>query len=317
MKAQAERWTALDVFRGLVIFLMLPVNAAMDFERIPAWFKHAPGVGLTMPDLIMPAFLVALGLSSSLSLRRRLATRGALRTWGHALIRYALLFAFGTIGFFLVWRQKNWEILQMLGLTGALAFPFLFLPPKWRLAAAAALLVAVEALRPLFFGTSYQAWYDSGIGGPAGTFALAALPVAASALGEYLAPRPWKRRAASSGIIGAAALGLGLLLSLISPLTKHLLSPSYLLLTFGAALLALAAAELLVAAIGREPPLIGALGRNPLFAYMAGGILTLCIRGFLPDGASSLLAWASSLLVLLLIIVATAIMDSRRIWIKL
>ncbi len=317
MQAQAERWTALDVFRGLVIFLMLPVNAAMDFERIPAWFKHAPALGLTMPDLIMPAFLVALGLSSSLSLRRRLAAKGALKTWGHALIRYALLFAFGTIGFFMVWKQKNWEILQMLGLTGALAFPFLFLKPQWRLTAAAALLVAVEALRPLFFEASYRAWYDSGIGGPAGTFALAALPIAASALGEYLAPQSWKRRALSSAIVGVAAFGLGLLLSLISPITKHLLSPSYLLLTFGTALLALAAAELLVASLRREPPLIAALGRNPLFAYMAGGILTLCIRGFLPDAASAAFAWASSLLVLALIITATAIMDSRRIWIKL
>jgi predicted acyltransferase len=115
MESRTERWAALDAFRGFVFFLMLPVNAAMDFRGIPAWFKHAPSDGATMPDFIMPAFLIALD---------------------HAMLRYFALFAFGTVGFFLVWHQKSWEILQMLGMTGALAFPLLFLPPAWRLASA-------------------------------------------------------------------------------------------------------------------------------------------------------------------------------------
>jgi predicted acyltransferase len=317
MEKQSGRWVALDAFRGLVIFLMLPVNAAMDFAAIPAWFKHAPAEGATMPDFIMPAFLVALGLSSSLSLRRRIAAGGAPRTWGHALLRYGLLFLFGTIGFFLVWKQRNWEILQMLGATGALAFPFLFLPPPWRLASASALLLAVEALRPAFFDGSYRAWYESGIGGPAGTFALAALPIAASALGELLSPKPWKERALIAVLVGGILAAAGLLASLAIPLNKHLLSISYLLLTFGASLLALAAIELIVAAAGREPPLVGALGRNALFAYMAGGVLTLGIQALLPPGSAAWIAWAASLLVLAVIAAATRIMDAKRIWIKL
>lgn len=317
MDTRPPRWAALDAFRGLVIFLMLPVNAAMDFTLIPAWFKHARAEGITMPDFIMPAFLVALGLSSSLSLRRRLAADGAGRTWGHALLRYALLFAFGTIGFFLVWKQKNWEILQMLGATGALAFPFLFLPPRLRAVSAIALLAGVEALRPAFFEASYGVWYASGIGGPAGTFALAALPIAASALGELLAAKPWRERALAAGIVGAAAALVGLVASLALPLNKHLLSLSYLFLTFGAALLALAAVEAVVAIIGREPPLLGSLGRNPLFAYMAGGVLTLGVQALLPADSAPALAWTSSLLVLAAICALAAVMDSKRLWIKL
>jgi Uncharacterized conserved protein len=312
-----ERWTALDVFRGLVVFLMLPVNAAMDFAEIPAWFKHAPAEGLTMPDLIMPAFLVALGLSSSLSLERRLRKDGPARVWGHALFRYGLLFVFGSIGFFLVWKQRNWEVLQMLGATGAAAFPFLFLPPPWRAACAAAILAGVEALRPIFFDASYRAWYESGLGGPAGTFALAALPIAASALGQLIAGRPARKRTMVSGATGLGALICGLGLSFVQPISKHLLSASYLVLSFGAALLALAAMELLVRALGREPPLLGELGRNPLFAYMAGGVLTLGLRAFVPVQAALELAWTLSFGVLAVIAAIVSWMDAKRIYIKL
>jgi len=32
----AERWAALDNLRGLTVFLMIPVNAAMELDAIPA-----------------------------------------------------------------------------------------------------------------------------------------------------------------------------------------------------------------------------------------------------------------------------------------
>ena len=123
-----ERHAALDALRGLTVFLMIPVNAGMGFASIPAWLKHAPAAGLQLADFIMPAFLVALGISGSLSLGMRVSRDGLLRTSLHALYRYGLLFAFGSIGYFLVWKQGSWEVLQMLGATGALAFPFMFHP---------------------------------------------------------------------------------------------------------------------------------------------------------------------------------------------
>ena len=318
MKETRPRWFALDALRGLAVFLMLPVNAAMEFDRIPAWFKHAPGDGINMADFIMPAFLFSLGLSSSLSLKRRLAERGPARTAGHALFRYGLIFAFGTIGFFLVWKGNNWEILQMLGLTGILAFPFLFLKPIWRGVAALGILVCVEVLRPLLFGPAFQAWYASGIGGPLGTIPLAAVPIAASALGQALAGLPWAKRASVAAIAGAATLGLGLGLSFITAPNKHLLTPSYLFMTVGAAALALSCQECVIhLAKDRDIPVLGALGRNPLLAYMAGGILTLVIRSFLPAGLPAPAAWASSLATLAVMVLASALLDRRGLHIRL
>jgi predicted acyltransferase len=317
-RAGAGRWTALDALRGLAVFLMLPINTALDFERIPDWFKHAPGQGIYLADFVMPAFLFSLGLSSSLSFRRRLAEKGLARTAGHALFRYGLIFLFGTIGFFLVWKRENWEILQMLGLTGLATFPFLFLKPVWRAAAALALLAAVEALRPSVFGPAFGAWYRSGIGGPLGTIPLAAIPIAASALGEAISGLSWKGRAAGAALAGVLALGAGLALSRLSAPDKHLLTPSYLLVALGAAALALACLEALVrAAGGADIPLLGALGRNPLLAYMAGGILTLAARAILPPGAEEGLAWAASLATLAIMVPACALLDRRGLRLRL
>lgn len=74
----------------------------------------------------------------------------------------------------------------MLGLAGALALPFLFLPPAWRAAAAAALI--------------------------AGAIPLAAIPIAASALGEILRSRSLGKRAATAAAVGSVCLGAGLAL---------------------------------------------------------------------------------------------------------
>jgi predicted acyltransferase len=296
---------------------MLPVNAGMEFESFPAWMKHAPAEGITMADFIMPAFLFALGVSSSFSLRRRLREKGLARTLLLALRRYGLLVVFGTIGFVAVWGSRSWEILQMLGMAGALAFPFLFLPPALRAASAAALLALVQALRPAFFDAAFRAWYESGIGGPAGALPLAAIPIAASALGEWLRGRSWGGRAAAATAVGAACAVAGVGLSFLVPLDKHMLSASYLVLTFGAASLGLGLLTLLdQPAQGRLPPL-GALGRNPLLAYMLGGVLTLGLRAWAPRGAPPAAAWGWTLGVLAAVTAACLVLDWKRVWIRL
>ena len=296
---------------------MLPVNAGMELANFPAWMKHAPGPGLTMADLIMPAFLFALGISSSFSLRRRLAEKGVGKTVLHALRRYGLLFVFGTIGFVAVWGSRNWEILQMLGMAGALSFPFLFLPPAWRARPRPRLLPACRLLRPAFFDGAFRAWYGSGIGGPAGAIPLAAIPIAASALGELLRGWSWERRAAASAIVGAACLALGIGLGLLIPVDKHMLSTSYLLLSFGAASLALAGLTLLDPLLGDRLPPLGSLGRNPLLAYMLGGVLTLALRAWVPVSVGAATAWGCSLGVLAVVTGTALLLDWKKVWIRL
>ena len=55
-RAPRQRWESLDDLRGLAFLVMAPVNVAATFTAIPAWFKHAPADGLTLPDFVVPAF---------------------------------------------------------------------------------------------------------------------------------------------------------------------------------------------------------------------------------------------------------------------
>ena len=117
---------------------------------------------------------------------------------------------------------------------------------------------------------------------------------------------------------GVVTLGLGLGLSLFTAPNKHLLTPAYLLITVGAAALALSVLEVVIHLVkDHDIPILGALGRNPLLAYMAGGVLTLVIRSFLPPGLELSLAWAASLATLAVMILVSLFLDRKGMHLRL
>jgi predicted acyltransferase len=320
-----ERWDALDDMRGLAVLVMVPVNVAATFVSIPAWFKHAPAAGLTIADLVVPVFLFSLGLSASFSFKSRVAKRGLGRTFLHALVRYAVLFAFGTIGIILVdpglaapWHSgAGWEVLQMLGATGLFSFFFLLLPPWPRLAAAALVLAAVEALRPVGLGSLMRGWYDTGLAGPWGTFSLSFFAVSASFLGELVKEAKSGTRTLASGLMAGGMAVAGGVALLFFPPSKHLLSLSYILLG-GAVSSALLAALVVWREHLKWPlPLVGSLGRNPLLLYMLHAVLGVALHAMVPDNVAAWEAWAASLAVLAVCTVVAVVLDRRKISIKL
>jgi predicted acyltransferase len=97
--AATPRWDALDVFRGLVIMLMLLNLTPGSWATHYSWLEHAKWEGGTLIDMVAPGFLFCIGCALPLSFARRAAkgaTRGALLK--HVVRRAALLVA---IGFFL------------------------------------------------------------------------------------------------------------------------------------------------------------------------------------------------------------------------
>ena len=312
-----QRWGALDDLRGLAVLVMVPVNVAAPFTAIPGWFKHAPADGLTIADLVVPVFLFSLGLSSSFSFATRLRDRGALRTILHAFLRYALLFVFGVIGILFVDTGARWEMLETLGLTGFFSFFFLFLPAWPRCAAAVLLLAAVEVLRPLGLGSLMTPWYGSGLGGPWGTFSLSFFVIVASALGQVLKEATAARRILVAGSAAAILCVAGLLSLIWIPFSKHLLSLSYILFTCGiaAALLVLLVTATEVAHL--RVPLLGSLGRNPLLLYMLHAVLGVLLLLVVPVGADAVVAWLSTLAVLVVCSVIAVVLDRRGWLVKL
>ena len=245
------------------------------------------------------------------------------KTFLHALVRYAVLFAFGTIGVILVDSGPGhsggpgWEVLQMLGATGLFSFFFLLLPPWPRLGAAALLLAAVEVLRPLGLGTLMGGWYDSGLGGPWGTFSLSFFVICASALGEMVKEAKSGTRVLTSALTAVGMAFAGGIALLFFPPSKHLLSLSYILL--GGAISSALLAVLVVwrERLGWPLPLVGSLGRNPLLLYMLHAVLGLAVHALRPDNVAAWEAWSLSLAVLAVCIAAAVVLDRRKIFIKL
>ena len=319
------RWEALDDLRGLAVLVMVPVNIAATFVAMPAWFKHAPADGLTIADLVVPVFLFSLGLSASFSFAARRARVGFGRTFLHALVRSAVLFAFGTIGVILVnpghgapWQPgAGWEVLQMLGATGLFSFFFLLLPPWPRLGAAALLLAAVEALRPAGLGALMRGWYDTGLAGPWGTFSLSFFAITASALGEMVKDAASGRRILASSLMAGAMGAAGAVSLLFFPPSKHLLSLSYILLGG-----AVSCGLLAVLVVWRERlrwplPFTGSLGRNPLLLYMLHAVLGLALHALAPDDVAAWEAWVLSLAVLAVCTAVAVVLDRRKLFVKL
>ena len=66
------RLLSLDAFRGFVILAMIWVNYIGEMPAIPYWLKHTgpKADGITLPDLVFPAFLFIVGIAVPLALHK-------------------------------------------------------------------------------------------------------------------------------------------------------------------------------------------------------------------------------------------------------
>jgi len=76
MGISQERFTALDVFRGMTICFMIIVNAPGSGADVWTPLDHAPWIGFTPTDLVFPSFLFAVGNALSFS-QKKLETNAA------------------------------------------------------------------------------------------------------------------------------------------------------------------------------------------------------------------------------------------------
>lgn len=75
METTARRNGAIDMFRGMVMVLMVTVNDFWKVQDVPHWLEHfdimEDGMGLS--DIVYPMFLFAMGMSVPYALDRRAA----------------------------------------------------------------------------------------------------------------------------------------------------------------------------------------------------------------------------------------------------
>lgn len=275
----SRRLLSLDVLRGLTVIGMILVNAAAglhygDGIAVYPLLLHAQWAGLTLADLVFPAFLMIVGVSIPLAMAQTAAGRASPAPFGPILWRVARLFLLGLLLSNLFWIQnpdgmswRFWGVLQRIGLVyGACAILFHLTGPKVRLGLIVAILVLYWplSLMPGLDGLAADIWqpgHNFGasldrlllgdhnyVKGPAGydpEGLLSTLPAIAHGLigvmiGEFLSRRQgagaaW-RLAAAGAVMLAVGIGWGLVFSII----KDIWSSSFALATCGLTTLALA-----------------------------------------------------------------------------
>jgi predicted acyltransferase len=269
------RLASLDVLRGSAVVGMILVNsaAAMNWTAKGAVYPlllHSEWNGLTLADFVFPAFLTMVGVSIPFSLRSASIERGAvLRILSRAGRLLLLGFLLSNLYWFQDFRAGDWRllgVLQRIGLVyGASAMLFLGLSARARLAIAATLLLLywLIVLLPSGDGLVTDLWtrghnfagyVDRFVLGPhlyvrgpegydpegiLGTLPALAQGLIGVAVGERLA----KQQEGGTGILalaGGVMLAAGLAWSLVFPIVKDIWSSSFVLVTSGATILALA-----------------------------------------------------------------------------
>jgi predicted acyltransferase len=329
------RLVSLDVLRGIAVVGMIVVNSAAylkyvdRFDAYPV-LLHSDWAGITLADLVFPAFLVTVGASIPLSLGA--AETGGLHRGTAAKIfwRSVRLVIAGLLISNLYWLAdfahsefRPFGVLQRIGLCYfAAALLYLIAGWRFRLGLAALVLLLYWPLTLIPFpdghtnlyaaGANFVSWFDRAalgvhvyVKGPLGydpEGILSTLPAIAQTLlgtvaGEWLL-RHRERRAAPRmmTLAGVALLLLGAVWSPFFPPVKNIWTGSYVLITTGAALLAWALCHWALDVKRRTiwgTDFFVAFGLNAIFAYILHELASLMLAG---DGMRWFYGVASRLL---------------------
>jgi predicted acyltransferase len=270
--AQSQRLVSLDLLRGLAVIGMILVNEMAGMQPpVYRLLLHSHWDGLTIADIVFPAFLFMVGVSIPLSLRGRDEA-----DYSRILWRTARLLLLGFILSNLFWLSQfssgSWRlfgVLQRIGLVYcACAVMSLNLKPRTRLIIAAAILIFYWPLTyiPTLDGVPTDLWLRGrnfvgsvdrvllGAGnhiyvqGPEGydpEGLLGTLPAIAQgligvAVGEFVLHTQGVRRLRALAMAGAAMLLVGIAWGFVFPIVKDIWSSTFVLVTTGVSLLALA-----------------------------------------------------------------------------
>lgn len=253
----------IDQYRGALTILMVAGNFIAGVAAIPAWLKHAPDLGLTVADVVAPAFVFVIGLTFRDSFRRRACvSRGA--AYRHFVVRYLSLIGIGAIisaGSTSVAHQpEDWGVLQALGVAGLLCLMVVSLDTSARIACGLALLAGYGYLLHHGAGATVRAEVHGGL---VGALAWGAMLILATGVVDLM------RRGRRSAALTCAVLAVvSVSVATVDPISKHRVSPSYVFVC-----LTLSAVVWLILDNFRGPHsgrdgLLCWWGENPLLLYL-------------------------------------------------
>jgi predicted acyltransferase len=267
---------------------------------IPAWLKHAPDIGLTVIDLIAPFFIFAIGLTYRAAFHRRLEREGAFKTYIYFLTRYLAIIGLGAIisaGETAVGENPSgidWGVLQAIGMAGLVTLLVIRLPSLYRWLIGAAILVVYQVVLDRFF---LDFTLRSPHGGLYGSLDWSAMLILSTALADLFHGSERAKKLFPWVSVVILAVGVGL--AFLSPVSKHRVSSSYVLITLGISALLFLVFHILAERLNWQGRLLVTWGKNPLTLYFLHYFL---IGLFFLPGIPFLYTAAPSWLVILEII---------------
>jgi len=328
-----DRLTSLDFFRGVTMFLLVgEATGLYEHLRAPeltgtllGWIgwqlEHHPWNGLHFWDLVQPFFMFIVGVAMPFSFGKRWQRGDSWsKTLRHALIRSGLLLLFGW-GLYCIGPGRLtfelWNVLAQLSFTYLVAFLLMRKPARVQIGVTFLLLIATELLyrlwpvagfnQPFLPDHGFGAWVDLKLMHKLSEghwAAFNALPTTAHTMWGVLAGQVLKssraplhkiRLLAIAGIIGVVC---GYALNPLTPIIKRICTSSFVIVSGGWCLLALALSYWLidVRKLKRGTVFFDIVGMNPLFIYLftntgGAGWFNRIARPF----TMGLFAWASHL----------------------
>lgn len=299
------RLASLDFFRGLTMFMLVgEATGLYELLRAPelngtllshiGWqLDHHPWNGLHCWDLVQPFFMFIVGVAMPFSIGKRWQRGDSWQqTFRHALSRSALLL-------FLGWALycigpghltfELWNVLAQLSVTYLVAFLMMRKAAPVQIGFTFALLIATELLyrlwpvagfnQPFVPDHNFGSWVDMLIMRRIDTdhwVAFNAIPTTAHTMWGVLAGQvlmssrtAWQkiRTLAIPGLIGVI---VGYSLNPIDPIIKRICTSSFVIVSGGWCLLALAFSYWLIDVKGLKKWAVffSIVGMNPLFIYL-------------------------------------------------
>jgi predicted acyltransferase len=300
-----DRLLSLDVFRGVTMFLLIgestriyellvgPALQGTVLASIGTQFHHHAWNGLRVWDLVQPFFMFIVGVALPFSVAAR-DRRGDSRATiaGHAVQRALLLLLLGWALYcirpgYITFRFQN--VLAQLSVAYLIAFLMMRRPAWAQVAVSFALLAGTELLYRLFPVAGFDqpfvpdhnfgAWFDLRLSGElsAGHWvSFNAIPTAAHTMWGVLAGqclmsgRRQNKKVWTLAALGLLGIAAGYALDPVTPIIKRISTTSFVILTGGWCLVALAFCYWLVDVrhVRRWATGFVIVGMNPLFIYL-------------------------------------------------
>ncbi|MCX7796510.1 MAG: DUF5009 domain-containing protein [bacterium] len=287
----SSRFIPLDTFRGITILLMLLVNNMAIDVITPYYLKHAPwGKGITIADLVMPWFLMIVGISIPFSLSSSKEKGISSKEYNlRAIKRTIKLFLIGCFLTSSIYKQPYFgmEVLQLIGLDyliGVIFCPFsityrvlttiILLMTHWSIikfipipGVGSGIFTEDKNIIRYIDITYLQRFHINGI---ISVIPTSGLVIIGSIIGTILMRKEAKKNILIIFSIGALLTISGWLWNLDIPFNKAYWTSSYILYTSGLGIILLGVLQLLIEVIGWKKwtfPFI-VLGRNAILAYI-------------------------------------------------